>query len=107
MEGDDGQQALGVSGTCLGVSRAILGTLNVQPLWQAWCGLGGKDKKKFGTYLDLCVSSLRRGHANLLCIVPVSEMTKKGGVRVSMPAPTEKNFKRNAPILSGDLSIVM
>ena len=27
--------------------------------------------KKFGTLLDLCVSSLRRGHANLLCIVPI------------------------------------
>ena len=26
--------------------------------------------KKLGTLLDLCVSSLRRGHANLLCIVP-------------------------------------
>ena len=24
------------------------------------------------TLLDLCVSSLRRGHANLLCIVPIS-----------------------------------
>ena len=24
-----------------------------------------------GTLLDLCVSSLRRGHANLLCIVPI------------------------------------
>ena len=23
------------------------------------------------TLLDLCVSSLRRGHANLLCIVPI------------------------------------
>ena len=31
---------------------------------------GGK-KKKFGPFLDLCVSSLRRGHANLLCIVPI------------------------------------
>ena len=28
-------------------------------------------KKKLGTLLDLCVSSLRRGHANLLCIVPI------------------------------------
>ena len=28
------------------------------------------DKKLF-TLLDLCVSSLRRGHANLLCIVPI------------------------------------
>lgn len=29
-----------------------------------------KQKKLF-TLLDLCVSSLRRGHANLLCIVPI------------------------------------
>ena len=27
--------------------------------------------KKLITLLDLCVSSLRRGHANLLCIVPI------------------------------------
>ena len=27
--------------------------------------------KKLGTLLDLCVSSLRRGHANLLCIVSI------------------------------------
>ena len=30
-----------------------------------------KLDKKLGTLLDLCVSSLRRGHANLLCIVPI------------------------------------
>ena len=30
----------------------------------------GSTKKLF-TLLDLCVSSLRRGHANLLCIVPI------------------------------------
>ncbi len=30
-----------------------------------------KTWKKFGPFLDLCVSSLRRGHANLLCIVPI------------------------------------
>jgi hypothetical protein len=30
-----------------------------------------KFSKKFGPFLDLCVSSLRRGHANLLCIVPI------------------------------------
>ena len=29
------------------------------------------DLKILGTLLDLCVSSLRRGHANLLCIVPI------------------------------------
>jgi len=30
--------------------------------------------------LDLCVSSLRRGHANLLCIVPIfaDDLPKKG-----------------------------
>jgi hypothetical protein len=31
----------------------------------------GKIAKKLFTLLDLCVSSLRRGHANLLCIVPI------------------------------------
>ena len=30
-----------------------------------------KSWKKFVTLLDLCVSSLRRGYANLLCIVPI------------------------------------
>ena len=29
------------------------------------------EAKKLFTLLDLCVSSLRRGHANLLCIVPI------------------------------------
>ena len=33
-------------------------------------GSQGIGKKLF-TLLDLCVSSLRRGHANLLCIVPI------------------------------------
>ena len=30
-----------------------------------------RSSKKLFTLLDLCVSSLRRGHANLLCIVPI------------------------------------
>ena len=34
-------------------------------------GGGGQTHKKSSTLLDLCVSSLRRGHANLLCIVPI------------------------------------
>ena len=34
--------------------------------------------KKLGTLLDLCVSSLRRGHANLLCIVPVLSDDPRG-----------------------------
>ena len=37
---------------------------------------------KLGTLLDLCVSSLRRGHANLLCIVPIlSEDSLRLGFR--------------------------
>ena len=39
--------------------------------WDGEMGIRGKEKKKFGPFLDLCVSSLRRGHANLLCIVPI------------------------------------
>ena len=35
--------------------------------WHAW----SEVTKKLFTLLDLCVSSLRRGHANLLCIVPI------------------------------------
>ena len=30
-----------------------------------------ESKETKNTLLDLCVSSLRRGHANLLCIVPI------------------------------------
>ena len=29
------------------------------------------SEKKVVPFLDICVSSLRRGHANLLCIVPI------------------------------------
>ena len=32
---------------------------------------GERGAKNLVTLLDLCVSSLRRGHANLLCIVPI------------------------------------
>ena len=34
-------------------------------------GKGERGAKNLVTLLDLCVSSLRRGHANLLCIVPI------------------------------------
>jgi len=36
--------------------------------------------KKFGPFLDLCVSSLRRGHANLLCIVPILSDVPEGTI---------------------------
>ena len=35
------------------------------------CTADAPNQKKLFTLLDLCVSSLRRGHANLLCIVPI------------------------------------
>ena len=41
---------------------------------------GQKGEKKFGPFLDLCVSSLRRGHANLLCIVPILSDVPEGTV---------------------------
>ena len=48
---------------------------NVHGLLRFCCHKTQQDKcplhKKLGTLLDLCVSSLRRGHANLLCIVPI------------------------------------
>ena len=43
----------------------------------AWCRACTKQKtslplhKKLGTLLDLCVSSLRKGNASLLCIIPI------------------------------------
>ena len=50
-----------------------------------WCGGGegwvGWGEKKLFTLLDLCVSSLRRGHANLLCIVPIlTDDLRRGSV---------------------------
>jgi hypothetical protein len=48
------------------------------------------------TLLDLCVSSLRRGHANLLCIVPIltddpRRESKREGKQRSMPLPNVGN----------------
>jgi len=50
-----------------------------------WVDGEGKTKgKKFGPFLDLCVSSLRRGHANLLCIVPIlSDVSEETAERVA------------------------
>ena len=46
--------------TCCYVSKKIM----------HWCRRSGNVQKS-STLLDLCVPSLRRGHANLLCIVPI------------------------------------
>ena len=34
-------------------------------------GFAGSSPSKVDTIFDFCVSSFRRGHANLLCIVPI------------------------------------
>ena len=39
--------------------------------WNLLITWRARVKKKSVTLLDLCVSSLRRGRANLLCIVPI------------------------------------
>ena len=40
--------------------------------WARYCAQRARDlSNKLFTLLDLCVSSLRRGHANRLCIVPI------------------------------------
>ena len=45
-------------------------------------------KKKLFTLLDLCVSSLRRGHANLLCIVPIlTDDPRRESVMYPCPCP--------------------
>ena len=41
-------------------------------------GTCAEISKKIGPFLDLCVSSLRRGHANLLCIVPILSDVPEG-----------------------------
>ena len=51
------------SKTCL-KARCVLCAVS-----SAWAKMA--TEKKLGTLFDLCVSSLRRGHANLLCIVPI------------------------------------
>ena len=54
-----------------------------------------ENLKKLFTLLDLCVSSLRRGHANLLCIVPIltddPKVSDKHGMRFR--AITRSNFE--------------
>ena len=44
---------------------------NKTPAWLLLKRCNARGAKKLFTLLDLCVSSLRRGHANLLCIVPI------------------------------------
>ena len=50
--------------------------------------------KKCDTLLDLCVSSLRRGHANLLCIVPIlTDVPRKESEGGSGHEPNEAIYR--------------
>ena len=57
--------------------------------------------KEFSTLPDLCVSSLRRGHANLICIVPIltddprkeSVKPRIPSLRLVRPAAAETRYK--------------
>ena len=60
-----------------------------------------QGKKKFGPFLDLCVSSLRRGHANLLCIVPILSDVPEG----TLVAARRANITCLAFLLAGDVGI--
>ena len=46
-------------------TSASTGTIN------DYAGILAQKSRPWFTLLDLCVSSLRKGHANLLCIVPI------------------------------------
>ena len=65
-------------------------TLARSPRKRAECNRALASAKKWYTLLDLCVSSLRRGHANLLCIVPIltddprRESEIEGAARVAL-----------------------
>jgi hypothetical protein len=52
-------------GWCPKPHKQLRGNIGLRPTTRA------RNRKKIRTLLDLCVSSLRRGHANLLCIVPI------------------------------------
>ena len=47
--------------------------VSCSPLWLmvSMLAVPSGDQAKLLITLDLCASSLRRGHANLLCIVPI------------------------------------
>ena len=53
-----------------------------------------KSQKNCYTLLDLSVSSLRRGHANLLCIVPILADDPRGVPTVYPPQVYKDGFNK-------------
>ena len=67
--------------------------------------------RKLFTLLDLCVSSLRRGHANLLCIVPIlTDDPRRESKGKGWDAVNEKSFTISVflcAVLSGEASVTV
>ena len=71
----------------------------------AWCGASSavrstdqlaRQCNKSAILLDLCVSSLRRGHANLLCIVPIfTDDHRSGSCRLTRLAPISGRLRHH------------
>ena len=87
---------------CIQVSRACVHTsigIRMQACRHAWAGM-----RKIWNASRICVSSLRRGHANLLCIVPIlvyvsPERTRYSIriVRILMQEPSLKTLTCGTP----------
>ena len=87
---------------CIQASRACVHTslgIRMQACRHAWAGM-----RKIWNASRICVSSLRRGHANLLCIVPIlvyvsPERTRYSIriVRILMQEPSLKTLTCGTP----------
>ena len=71
---------------------------NVHGLLRFCCHRTQQDKcplhKKLGTLLHLCVSSLRRGHADLLCIVPILSDDPRRESGTCCPTASRRNTRK-------------
>ena len=64
-------------------------------------GMPGKElPNKLFTHLDLCVSSLRRGHANLLCLAPMLTDDPRRESRMCL-------FRRRSVVMSNNDDTMM
>ena len=90
---------------CIQASRACVHTsmgIRMQACMHAWAGM-----RKIWNASRICVSSLRRGHANLLCIVPIlvyvsPERTRYSIriVKILMQEPSLKTLTCGTPSLA-------
>ena len=68
----------------------------LRPLRQPVDQRKSANSPKSAILLDLCVSSLRRGHANLLCIVPIfTDDHRSGSCRLTRLAPISGRLRHH------------